>query len=87
LQKTAVPTEKRKPSNDRGQQKTSGIKTQVCMQKTRGHEGGVKGMEVILKGEPKEIAALVVELQERRELIINPDRLAKAICGTDPKAQ
>ena len=51
------------------------------------HAGGVKGMEVILKGEPKEIAALVVELQERRELIINPDRLAKAICGTDPKAQ
>ena len=25
--------------------KTSGIKTQVCMQKTRAHEGGVKGME------------------------------------------
>ena len=35
-------------------------------QKTRGREGG-ETMELTIKGEAKEIAALVVELQERRE--------------------
>lgn len=35
-------------------------------QKTRGREGG-EILELVIKGDPKEIAALVVEIQERRE--------------------
>lgn len=35
-------------------------------QKTRGREGG-ETMKLTIKGNPKEIAALVVEIQERRE--------------------
>lgn len=36
-------------------------------------------MEITIKANPKEIAALVVALQERRKLIENPDDFAKVI--------
>ena len=44
-------------------------------------------MELVIKGDPKEIAALVWELQERRKLTIDPGLLAKAVCDTSPEAQ
>ena len=46
-------------------------------------------MELIIRAEPKEIAALVLALQERQglELHINPDRAAKAIYGVQQKKE
>lgn len=47
-------------------------------------------MEVILRGEPNEIAALVVGLQERQGLEVTDDTairdIAKAICDIRPEA-
>lgn len=39
-------------------------------QKTRGREGG-ETMKLTIKGDPKEIAALVWELQERRDYYLS----------------
>lgn len=45
-------------------------------------------MKVTIKGDPKEIAALVVALQERREEVkINPGSVAQAICDKDQAIQ
>ena len=42
-------------------------------------------MEIKITGEAKEIAALVLELQERqgRKVVIDPKAVSKAIRGTD----
>ena len=42
-----------------------------------------------IQGEPKEIAALVLALQERQrpELHITPDQIAKAVCAEPRKKE
>lgn len=48
-------------------------------------------MEVTIKGEAQEVAALVVAIQERREdstdIDINPHFVAQAICDRGQEAQ
>lgn len=45
-------------------------------------------MEITVKGDPKEIAALVVALQERQiKLEANPDSVFRAMRGKDQEAQ
>ena len=43
-------------------------------------------MEVIIKGEPKEIAALAAAMQERRETTINWDELVSRLESEEPQA-
>ena len=43
-------------------------------------------MDVVIRGEPKEIADLVLEIQGRREIFINPEAAARAICDNTQEA-
>lgn len=43
-------------------------------------------MEVIIKGKPKEIAALAAAMQERRETTINWDELVRRLESQHPEA-
>lgn len=47
---------------------------------------GVRGVQIIIEGKPKEIAALVVAIQERRDLDVCMDakNLVRAICDIGP---
>lgn len=46
-------------------------------------------MEVNIKGEAKEIAALVLEVQEprRARIVMDPDALLRATCDKDREAR
>lgn len=44
-------------------------------------------MEITIKAEPKEIAALVVAIQERQSVKVDSKSVAQAICGKDQEAQ
>lgn len=50
-----------------------------------GGRNGGENMEIKITGGAKEIAALVLELQERqgRKVVIDPKAVSKAIRGTD----
>lgn len=49
--------------------------------------GGGFGMEITIKAEPKEIAALVAAIQERQSVKVDSKSVAQAICGKDQEAQ
>ena len=43
-------------------------------------------MEIIIKGEPKEIAALAAAMQERRETTVSYDELVSRLKSQHPEA-
>ena len=44
-------------------------------------------MEIIIEGNPKEIAALIAAIQERQSVKVDSKSVAQAICGKDQEAQ
>lgn len=47
--------------------------------------GGGGEMEITIKAEPKEIAALVAAIQERQSVKLDSKSVTQAICGKDQK--
>lgn len=47
----------------------------------------VSEVKIIIEANTKEIADLIAALQGRLDVVLNPARLAEAICGTDQEAQ